>query len=217
MHGRMIDGIIRYYCTRYDHSRVCEPNAVGQDELLDVVLRAIEEQFTNPKVVARFRERLQKFLKQGNGKADAPKLKAMLLEVERKLHKAKQRLVEVDSDLLDVVQEKVRDLRSQRERISVMLDDAERPQSRLLAEHDHMFDRVIEALSNLRERIEHADNLHKRETIQQWFERIDVISEPEMWGKRKRYCLRRGILHLSTASFAELSPSSRRWSPRDRR
>lgn len=217
MHGRMIDGLIRYYCTRYDHARTCEPNAVGQDELLDVVIGAIEEQFSNPETVARFRDRLRKFLEEENGKPDLDTLKTMLAEAEQKLCKAKRRLVEVEDDLLDDVQDQVRYLRSQRDRIEASLREAGTPQARLLSEKGYLFDRVIKAVSSLRDRVKRADSLHKRETVQQWVERIEVISEPEMWGRRKVYRLKRGTLHLNASTFAELSPSWTRNSRSTRR
>jgi len=123
--------------------KVCEGNAVKQDEVARYVCDAIERHFPNPKVVKRLRNELHRQVERDNPKVNSGRVRKQLATIENKLAKAKRRLVEVDADMVPVVQENIRELRHEQERLESALQVAQTPRERVLGEADQRIDQAI--------------------------------------------------------------------------
>jgi len=86
----------------------CNRNSVRQDELVEHVVTAIEEKCLNPSAMEKHRRELLAQAKTSASADTRRKHQQQLKAVDAKLSKAKRRLVEVDSDMVRVVQERIR-------------------------------------------------------------------------------------------------------------
>ena len=188
MHGFDRSGI-RYRCTKEAHAGSCKGNAVKQDELLAIVLRTIQEQFFDSNNIERLRRELRRQIKMETSPVDPAAMRSEVAVVDAKLSKAKRRLVEVDADMLDVVQEQLRDLRQQHERLQSSLKAAEQPPRRRIAEADETIDRAVGMLQRLQDVFAKADATNQREVIQQTLARIDVLAERDLHHGQRPYRL----------------------------
>lgn len=174
----------------YQRNRgACRRNTVFEDEALGHIVGTIQEKLLDPRNVERLRQELHRQVKTAGGKSNANSLRKKLGAVDAKLSKAKRRLVEVDADMLDVVQEQLRDLRQQHERLQSSLKAAEQPPRRRIAEADETIDRAVGMLQRLQDVFAKADATNQREVIQQTLARIDVLAERDLHHGQRPYRL----------------------------
>ena len=117
MTGFLECGSVFYRCQGNNDKGKCDRNSVKQVELSGYVVDTIEAHWMNPKVVSRLRQALHELVDAERPEADAGQIESQLAALEAKLSKAKKRLVEVDVDMLPVVQEQIRELRSQHDQL----------------------------------------------------------------------------------------------------
>ena len=86
----------------------CHPHMVKQDDILKAVFQVLKERYADPKTVERLRPEVRRELSPAQSQTDTKALEKQLVKEQAKLDKASQRLVEVDADLVDVVQNQVR-------------------------------------------------------------------------------------------------------------
>jgi hypothetical protein len=141
---------------------------------------------------------------------DHAALERQLATVEGKLTKAKRRLVEVDNDLLDVVQDEVRRLRGEQERLQAAIRAARTPRQTLVADVLQQLDSVIARLNRLRDVVQEGDPAKVREFMRQAIERVEVHAACEKHGKRHLYRLQRGSIYLRGDDLHNLSRLSAR-------
>ena len=192
-----------YYLCRGHKSKgksFCDLNSVRQDELFGRVIDAIEGHFMNPTVVKRLREELHRQIKREFKKVDPGAIRSQLSRVEAKLSKAKRRLVEVDPDMLTVVQEQIRELRDEHDRLQSALENAQTPRNLMFEEADAKIDRAVNLFSNLRERLHKADPTHQRNFLRETVKRIEVWAERS--GRRNNFRLDHGIIHLRSDNLS---------------
>ncbi len=188
---------------------VCDGNTVKQADLFPAVVDAIEQHWMNPKVVKRLRDELHRQVDQANPVVDPQRLQKQLSGIEAKLTKAKRRLVEVDTDLLPVVQDYIRDLRQQQEQLQTTLEAARMPRQRIFDEADDRIDKAMRRFSKLRETLRKANPVHQREFFRQAVQRIDVWTQCTMHGLNRSYRLERGIIALQANNLFDSSGSPR--------
>lgn len=132
MHGRQTrGGTIRYQCGAYLRGQHPEPNTVVQAEVVEAIIEGIDQTYCTAKGIAAFHKRVLSRAKEMN--ARSPDDTAARIEaVDAKLAKARRRLVEVDSDLVGIVQEHIRELQAERKALTsqvssspVAVDDIE--------------------------------------------------------------------------------------------
>jgi molybdopterin converting factor small subunit len=136
MHGTSPTGLenARYICTTSCRFDECDRNAAKQDELLTHIVDAVVERFTNPDVERQLRESIAKQVKRTSSKANGATIGKQLATVEAKLIKAKRRLLEVDSDMIPVVSEQIRELVTKQEDLTTALKAASVSPKRLMDE-----------------------------------------------------------------------------------
>ena len=128
MHGHRNCGCHTYICNGYHRNRgVCRRNTVFEDEVLGHIVGTIQEKLLNSKNVNRLRKELHQQVKTSDGKGNADSIRKKIQTVESKLGKAKRRLVEVDVDMLPLVQEQLRELQDQQNRLQADLKAAAPP------------------------------------------------------------------------------------------
>jgi site-specific DNA recombinase len=112
----------QYTCYSYrQHGKCrCDRNTVRQQIVLQNILAAIQHEYYNPETMDRLAAECRRQLAKDN-KPEAAKLRAELAAVDGKLDKAQRRLVEVDADLLDDVQQQIRQLKARRASLAAML------------------------------------------------------------------------------------------------
>jgi len=197
MHGQANGPRLLYYWCQGHKTKgrtFCDLNSVKQVDLFGCVVDAIESHWTNPMVVKRLRDELHRQVNQDNPEVDPDEIRKQLSGIEGKLSKAKRRLVEVDTDLLPIVQEHIRELRQQQEQLQGTLRTAQTPRERIMGEADERIDRAMKAFSGLRQTLRKADPTRQREFFREAIERIDVWADRN--GVRNSYRLDHGIVRL---------------------
>ena len=186
---------VYYRCWRWNAKRMCEhSNTVKQNDVFSHVVDAIESHWMNPKTVKRLRDELHRQIDHDNPVVNPKRLQKQLGSLETKLTKAKRRLVEVDTDMLPVVQEHLRELRQQQEQLQAAVEAARMPREHIYANVDERIDRAMNAFSGLRETLEKADTVHCREFLQEAVQKVEVWAERN--GKRNHFRVERGRISL---------------------
>lgn len=202
-------GTRAYHCLGFTHKGICERNTVVQAELAEIVVDTIVEAFTAPEAVEQLRLELRRRVKGNTSKASAERIRKQVATVEGKLAKAKRRLVEVDSDMLPVVQEQIRNLDRQRLDLHAALKAAQTPQDAALAEADRKVDTALALFERLRQALHDADSVHLRELLRETIERIEVWTDKRAHGTLSRFDLARGVIHTRGANLFHSPTRSR--------
>jgi len=174
----------------------CDGSRVKQAELLGYVVETIEQFWMNPKTVKAIRDELHSIVAAEHPKVDGRKIEGQLATLDAKLTKAKRRLVEVDTDMLPLVQEQIRELRSQHDQLEAALKAASTPRNALFGEVDERIDRAVNVFCALRGVLETADSVHQREVMRQTVDHIDVWADVFPNGRKKRFEFDRGEITL---------------------
>ena len=200
MYGRRTaQGHEYFYCVDAQKrgSSFCDLNSVKQSEVMEHVITAVETWLTNPKVIQRLRADMQKQTATNATKASPERIAKQLATLESKLTKAKQRLLECDSDLLPDVQQGIRDLRGEQSRLEAALQAAQTPLDAITTATDERIDRAMELFSTLRETLAKADPVLFRELLRESVQRVDVWAERHNpAGRRSVFQLVRGVVRL---------------------
>ncbi len=158
----------------------------------------------NPATVKAIRDELHSIVAAEHPKMDGRQIERQLATLDAKLTKAKRRLVEVDADMLPLVQEQIRELRSQHDQLTAALRAASTPRTALFAEADERIDRAVSAFCGLRGVLESADAVTQREVMRQTAKEIKVWSERTAGRKRSAYRLDHGSVELRTDNLLGL-------------
>ena len=204
----------RYICKGNVESGKCDRNSVSQEVLLDNIVAALQDKLLAPHNVERIKAALRKQLASNVEQSDPAELKRQLGTVEAKLAKAKRRLVEVESDLLDVVQTEVRRLLAEQDELQAAIQAARTPRQSLFADVVQKLDAAIEQLQRLRDAVKECDPATIREFLRQSIDRVEVQSTKVKYGRRDVYRLERGSIFLRSDELAKLSSTSGRGSYR---
>ena len=120
----------------------------------------------------------------------------------RQLAKAKRRLVTVDDDMVQTVQDGIRRLDAQHQAALVLLRVVEKPASQLRAEQDVQVDKAMALFSDLREALKAADQVRLRELLRRLIEKVTRWAEKRRVEDRKRYTLAKATIHIKTGSLS---------------
>ena len=200
----------RYICKGNVESGKCDRNSVSQEALLDNIVAALQDKVLAPQNVERIKAALRRRLASNVDRVDRADLNRRLATVDAKLAKAKRRLVEVESDLLDVVQSEVRRLLADQDRLQAAIKAARTPRQPHFAAVMQRLDAAIEQLQRLREAVKDSDPGMIREFLRQSIDRVEVQSTKVKYGRRDVYRLERGSIYLRSDELAELSSTTRR-------
>lgn len=182
-------GVIRYRCggSQQRGAAFCHDHLVTQKEVLAAVFDAFKERYANPEMAKLMREDLKRTLKERDTKCDAVALQRQMDAENGKLKKASQRLVEVDADLLPIVQDQIREIRSRISAIEKSLRLASTGTKEALATFDQRVERSMAMFSRLEAIYQDADPVLLRNFMREAVKtiRVDVSRRPA--GSRYRY------------------------------
>ncbi len=207
MMGDFGNGVHQYTCYGYrQHGKACcDRNTVRQEIVLQSILEAVEREYYNPATLDRLAAECRRQLQSRGAKSDVVKLRKELADVDAKLAKAKRRLVEVDADLLDDVQQQIRLLRSRRESLAGMLKAASAGTAKRSDDIDAKVQAALAWFGKLKEAAERARPELVREFIQEAFAKVELWSAKERWTARRfKYRLERGCIHLKAHKLLSL-------------
>ncbi|HEY2249647.1 MAG TPA: recombinase family protein [Planctomycetaceae bacterium] len=125
-YGRRTDSAY-YVCSRALHSAGCRLSAVPETELRAMVFGAIADHFCSRENIAAMLAALKERTAQARSRGNLASLQRQHQAVSAKLKKSKTRLLELDRDMLPLVQEQIRELIAEEERLQEAIDDARAP------------------------------------------------------------------------------------------
>jgi hypothetical protein len=92
----------RYRCDGHERRHKCDTNGTDQAELLDAVVGAIEQRFTDPGTIQRLRDFLAQKLSQRTQTVDGKNLRKRLAKVDNQLTSARRNMALANGDDLRV-------------------------------------------------------------------------------------------------------------------
>ncbi len=198
MIGDLSNGKHHYTCYGYrQHGKTyCDRNTLRQNEIVAGVLDGLQERYYNPETLAQLASSMRRQLKELKREPEPQALRRELDAIEAKLAKAKQRLVEVDADLLDDVQEQIRGLRRQRVAAEARLASCASNSRTKGDDIDRRVEAALEWFGRFREAATKADPHLLRQFFRGSISRVDIFTDKRPWGKRSKYRLERGIVWM---------------------
>jgi DNA invertase Pin-like site-specific DNA recombinase len=186
-----------YRCGANANHNLCDRNSVNQNELLDVVLRAITERFTDAAVVQRLRNTLLAKATRPDEVVSVSELRKQLDKLDADLSKSRRNMALADGDDLRREYESVvRGLRQERDRLDGAIRQAQKPSGRTRDEQAQRIEKAIDALQRLRVTFTKAKAVTQRELLRTAIERIDVWSKQGDRHHQRWFCLQRGVIRL---------------------
>lgn len=199
MAGRNTNGE-RYSCFNHQRKGGCDPNAVYQSVLLPVVADAIRDKLLTGNAIDRLKEAIRRKFTASTPKVDANKIGKQLADVASKIERARRRLIEVDSDMLTEVQQHLRGLREQQEKLEAALKLASTPVQRRRDEIGDSVDSIFAGVFRLEKLLRKGEPLKVREAIRIAINRLDVWSDKTA----NRYQLQRGVIQFAAPEGSNL-------------
>ncbi len=195
MTGDTANQVHNYTCYGYRQRgrAYCEPNYIKQREVVERILGAIKSAFYNPETLERLAAECRRQLVAKDSGSEAATLRKELADVDTKLTKAKRRLVEVDADLLDDVQQQIRQLKGRRSGLAAMLKEASTSPAKRFSDIDAKVKAALAWFASFKAAAAELLRMFLREAI----EKVEVFPKKTRWtAKRFKYELARGIVHF---------------------
>jgi hypothetical protein len=199
--GQTLAGIPRkgkrvYRCHMYDSAGVvvCGNNAVGEDWLLERVLKVIEDEVLAPGRLESLRAEVRRQDEEESAPAAVDPLKKRFEELEARIAQGNENLAVLPQDRLPGVVAKVREWEQERDRVKAEL--ARRQGGGNLAGLEEAIAECEALLWRLREAVAAGDPLGLREVIRETVARIELSWTRHPYGKRTRYLVSGGVIHL---------------------
>ena len=129
MSGGRDRGKVDYICTNGKQKLgVCEPFRLREDEIMPEVLRVLHSEYFDkftPETIEAIKAEIRR---QVDGKADTAETdQRQLADIERKIQKAADRLLEIDADMIPHVTASLRRLEVDRDAVRARIDAASKP------------------------------------------------------------------------------------------
>jgi len=167
----------------------CDRNAVRQDELVRHVVTALEERFLDPSAIDRQRAEIVAENRRTTQPGKRMKLRRQLGTLDEKLFKAKRRLLEVDTDMVNLVQQRIRDLQQKQEQLKQELSQASVPRKQRVTEANRKLDAALTLFSKLRHSLVRSDFKTLRDCLEKTIDKVVVKVSKTKQGRRHRYQL----------------------------
>jgi DNA invertase Pin-like site-specific DNA recombinase len=202
-------GVRRYRCHKYDSAGevVCGFNAVNEDWLLERVLRVLEQEVLAPERLEALRQEVRRQDEEEGAPAAVNPMQARLAELETWIAQGNRNLAILPSDRVPGVVAALRDWEQERDRLKAEL--ARRHGGGNLEGLDEAIATCEALLWQLRHAAESGDALLLREVIREAIERIELTWERRPYGRRTRYILKGGIIHLRPQGECEVPCAAR--------
>jgi DNA invertase Pin-like site-specific DNA recombinase len=185
-----------YRCHRYDPSGnvVCGYHAVREDWLLDKVLQVLEQEMLAPQRLAALREEIRRQDEEERAPVALDPLRKRLAELEGKIVQGNENLAILPPDRVPGVVAVLRNWEQERDQVKAELQRREGVGN--LAGLNDAVAACEAILWRLREAKDADDPLLLREVLRAAVARIELTWETRPYGKRNRYLITGGVIHL---------------------
>ena len=167
-----------YRCQTYGGGgkAACYSNSVGEDAILDCVVRVIEREYLSEKAIERLTTKFRSKLaaRVTVVPIDAGRLRKRIGDLDRKIDQGAERVLGAPETLVTTIYAKIERLREERQRLQAELDAAARPETGSGGEIEEMVEGAVEALRDLRSAFRDADREDLREMLRQLIVKIEV-------------------------------------------
>ena len=195
----------KYTCSTYGRSGKHNPHGCGchgvhQDQLVDVLVRKLQECVLSNDNLDRLRKALRQQIDQrraGSSKGTGG-LRKQLGELDREIDKAAENFLRAPAEVLDLVGQKLTALKRQREHVWDALRAAEAAGRPMDVAGE--VDAVVGRLWRLGEEIATAEPARRREVFRLFVDRIELRFDQVKQGKKLTCPLRSGEIHLRTGA-----------------
>jgi DNA invertase Pin-like site-specific DNA recombinase len=209
--GRTLAGITwkgrkHYRCRMYDDAGklVCGYNGVSEEWLIEKVLRVLEEEMLAPQRIQALREEIRRQDEEERAPVSVEPLHKRLTELEGNIAQGRRNLAIIPEDQVPHVVAVVRGMEEERDKIIAELKRREGGGN--LEDLDDAIATCEALLWRLRESVKEGDPLLLREVIRESIARIELTWVKKPHGKKNRYLISGGVIHLRPQ--AGESPSS---------
>jgi len=165
------------------------------------VVTALEERFLDPSIIEQQREEIVAENRRSAQPGKRMKLRRQLGTLDEKLSKAKRRLLEVDTDMVNVVQHRIRDLQQDQEQLKKELSQTSVSKQRRVSEANRKLDAALALFSRLRHALVRSDFKTLRDCLEKTIDKVVVKVSKTKQGRRHRYHLLGGEIHPQVSSL----------------
>ncbi len=193
----------KYVCSTYcrsgkNNQHGCGCHGVHQDQLVDVLIRKLQETVLTPASLERLREALRKQIvdRRETSVQGSDGLTKQLADLNREIDRASENFLRAPADVLDLIGEKLSALKRQRDHLQAeqkLNKSANRPEGA-----EAQVEAVVGRLWRLGEDMTKTEPARRREVFRLLVSRIDLRFNKVPRGKRTECPLRSGEIHLRT-------------------
>jgi len=189
-----------YTCCAYKDRNSCERYNIYEDQLLPVVVGALQEQLFDPSIWNRVRKSIIKKLTSGQDTARED-LERQIASLDKKIDSASQRLLEVSKRHIEWIEKQLDELEAKKARLEAELEEV--PVSNLsTAEINEWLDEASETFSSLRRATDTMTSPQDVRRLMHGIVRqieVDLDRVPEKPGGKRHKCIfRGGLMELAT-------------------
>lgn len=200
-----------YVCSGYNQggSAVCSRHYVDEAKMLNCIVGKIEAKALAPANLERLRAAMLRQLtaKRTKPATDDKQLRDRIAKLDREISQGADRLLKAPDDLHDVLVERLRAWRTERNDLQSRLD-AHKPQERAdVRQAETIINAAVARLETLRERLHETDLGKLRLALHDIVDRVELFFEAKPFGKRTKSELTKGVIYLQAEQFSTLYPS----------
>ena len=185
----------------------CNSNTIGEDRLLDCVVRMITEQYASDAGIDRLREqhRQQRVAEQTPvSPVDQRQLRKQIEGLDTKIDTGAERVFTAPAGIVPKLYAKLDELRQERDQLQRQLDAVGDAKTVSNKERDQEVEAALDALRTLRETFSKADPEDVRELITTLVARIDLHYSHRRDGKKTRNTVKGGTIWLRPPAGSSL-------------
>ena len=192
MTGQRDQKVIRYRCSGAQHAGKCTPFLVTQSQLVRSIVSTLELQVTD-EVIEIARDLV---LKQSTSKpkSNLRQLRTSYKRLREQIDKAENRLLEVDSDMVERLSVKIRGLESDAMALKAQIE-AENDNTAIVA-FDQQARDAMELVGDLKKLVNRANPEMLRDFFRSLIEEVRIQMDVKKAGSRNRYTFTGGEIHF---------------------
>jgi DNA invertase Pin-like site-specific DNA recombinase len=204
-----------YRCQTYGGGGrgACYSNSVGEDAILDCIVRVIEREYLSEKAIERL---TTKFRKLASRRAvvpiDAGRLRKRIEDLDRQVDRGADRVLSAPETLVGTIYAKLERLRRERDRLQAELNAAVKPETGSDGGEDEKVEEAVAALRDLRSAFKDADREDLREMLRQLIVKVEVEFTHQEHNGRTKNVPRGGTLLIrpdkTLAPLMSISPAT---------
>ena len=201
----------QYICSRYqtEGSQHCNRYVVKEDDMTTFLFRKLRDVFAVDQHRAALAERIRAKLTARTQEApkdkEAAALRRRLTSLAKKVEKGAERLLEAPSDLIDVLSDKLRQYRADRDEVAERLSSIENANQAPDVDVEAVIDRAMGELSQLDESFPRATTEAQQAIIRSFVDHIDLWFQRVPIRKGQFRCdVERGIVYLKPGLSSSL-------------